>query len=64
MNKSLNANDLIAQRYGEEGTKEREQFKESAFAFYFGEIIKTRRKDLTFLESKMAKILSYLTLRL
>ena len=55
MNKSLNVNDLIAQRYGEEGTKEREQFKESAFAFYFGEIIKTRRKELNLSQEKLAE---------
>jgi hypothetical protein len=44
MGKSINAKELIANRFGKEGTKERENFRESAFSYYFGEIIKNRRK--------------------
>ena len=44
MGKSINAKELIGSRFGEEGTIEREQFREDAFSFYFGEIVKTRRK--------------------
>ena len=36
----MNAKDLIAERYGKEGTAEREKFQEDAFSYYFGEIIK------------------------
>ncbi len=46
MEKSMNAKELIAKRYGKEGTKEREKFREDAFSCYFGEIIKNRRKEL------------------
>lgn len=76
MRKSISAKELIAKRYGEKGTKEREQFREDAFSYYFGEIIKNRRKelklsqenlakkvgkkDLIFLESKTEKIFAYL----
>lgn len=46
MRKLISAKELIAKRYGEKGTKEREQFREEAFSYYFGEIIKNRRKEL------------------
>ena len=39
---SINAKELIGSRYGEEGTIEREKFREDAFSYYFGEIIKSR----------------------
>ena len=55
MEKSLNTQDLIAKRYGEKGTKEREQFRENAFAYYFGEIIKSRRKELNLSQEKLAE---------
>ena len=55
MNKSLNTKDLIAKRYGEKGTEEREKFRESAFAYYFGEIIKNRRKELNLSQEKLAE---------
>jgi hypothetical protein len=42
MRKSKNTKSLIAERYGKEGTKEREKFREDAFSFYFGEIIENR----------------------
>ena len=56
MKKSLNAKEIIAQRYGKEGTKEREQFREDAFAYYFGEIIKNRRKELNMTQENLAEI--------
>lgn len=55
MKKSLNAQDLIAKRYGEKGTKEREQFSKNAFAYYFGEIIKNRRKELNLSQESLAE---------
>ncbi|SDW35340.1 hypothetical protein SAMN05216556_104173 [Aequorivita viscosa] len=33
MGKSINAKELIANRYGKEGTKEREKFREDAFSY-------------------------------
>ena len=55
MGKSINAKDLIAKRYGKAGSKEREQFKEDAFAYYFGEIIKNRRKELKLTQENLAE---------
>ncbi len=55
MNKSINAKELIAERYGKEGSEEREKFREEAFSFYFGEIIKNRRKYLQMSQENLAK---------
>ena len=55
MKKSTTAKELIAERYGKEGTKEREQFRENAFAYYFGEIIKNRRKELNLSQESLAE---------
>jgi len=38
------AKKLLNERYGKRGTERREKFREEAFSFYFGEIIKHRRK--------------------
>ena len=55
MEKSINAKELIAKRYGKEGSKEREEFREGAFSFYFGEIIKNRRKELNMTQESLAE---------
>ena len=55
MKNSINAKELIAERYGKEGTQEREKFREEAFSFYFGEIIKNRRKELHMSQESLAK---------
>jgi len=55
MEKSINAKELIAKRYGEEGTKEREKFRDNAFSYYFGEIIKNRRKELHLSQENLAE---------
>ena len=55
MGKVLNAKKLIAERFGKEGTKEREQFREDAFSYYFGEIIKNRRKELHLSQEDLAE---------
>lgn len=54
MGKSINAKELIANRYGKEGTKEREKFREEAFSYYFGEIIRSRRKELHMSQEDLA----------
>lgn len=54
MGKSINAKELLASRYGKEGTKEREKFREGAFSSYFGEIIKSRRKELHMSQEDLA----------
>ncbi len=54
MGKSINTKELIADRFGKEGTKERAQFREDAFSYYFGEIIKNRRKELHMSQENLA----------
>lgn len=56
MTTTRNAKEIIAERYGNEGTKEREKFREDAFSYYFGEIIKNRRKELKLSQEGLAKI--------
>ena len=51
---SINAKELIGSRYGEEGTIEREKFREDAFSYYFGEIIKSRWKELNMSQEDLA----------
>lgn len=55
MGKSINAKELIAERYGKEGTTEREKFREVAFSYYFGEIIKNHRKELHMSQENLAE---------
>jgi ribosome-binding protein aMBF1 (putative translation factor) len=55
MGKSINAKELIAERFGKEGTNQREQFREGAFSYYFGEIIKNRRKELHMSQENLAE---------
>ena len=55
MVKSINAKDLIAQRYGKERSEERERFKEEAFSYYFGELIRNRRKELKMSQKILAE---------
>ena len=52
--KIIKAKDLLAERYGEKGTKNREEFREGAYSYYFGEIIRTRRKELKMSQEKLA----------
>tara|TARA_B000000460_G_C21318906_1_gene307727 strand:+ start:339 stop:623 length:285 start_codon:yes stop_codon:yes gene_type:complete len=55
MGKSMNANKILDERFGEKGTKEREQFRDKAFSYYFGEIIKNRRKELHMSQESLAE---------
>jgi len=55
MKKTIKAKDLIDKRFGKKGTKKREDFREKAFSFYFGEIIKNRRKKLNLSQEDLAK---------
>ncbi|MEP4534103.1 MAG: helix-turn-helix transcriptional regulator [Cyclobacteriaceae bacterium] len=52
--KAKSAKELLNERYGERGTAQREQFREEAFSFYFGQIIKSRRKELKLSQNELA----------
>ncbi len=55
MGKSINAKELIEKRFGKKGTESREKFREDAFSFYFGEIIRNRRKTMKLSQEDLAK---------
>jgi hypothetical protein len=41
-----NTNELLDRKYGKRGTSTRTAFEEKALAYYYGEILKDRRKEL------------------
>ena len=53
--KTIKAKDLLAKRYGEKGSKSREKFREEAYSYYFGEIIRERRKEMNISQEKLAQ---------
>ena len=53
--KTIKANELLDQRYGKRGTEEREKFREEAFSYYFGELVKNRRKELKLSQEQLAQ---------
>ena len=53
--KTRSAKDLLKERYGERGSESREKFREEAFSYYFGEIVKTRRKELKLSQAQLAE---------
>jgi len=57
MGQLINAKELIDKRYGKPGTESREKFREDAFSFYFGEIIKNRRKELKLSQNDLAELI-------
>ena len=54
--KSYKAKDLLSERYGQKGSDSREKFRENAYSYYFGEIIRSRRKELKMSQEKLAEI--------
>jgi ribosome-binding protein aMBF1 (putative translation factor) len=55
--KTYKAKDLLNDRYGQKGSESREQFHDNAYSYYFGEIIRNRRKDLNMTQEKLAEII-------
>ncbi|HET6557912.1 MAG TPA: helix-turn-helix transcriptional regulator [Prolixibacteraceae bacterium] len=53
--KAIKAKDLLEERYGKEGSESREKFREEAYSWYFGEIIRNRRKELNMSQEKLAE---------
>ena len=54
--KSYKAKDRLAERFGQKGSEGREQFRDSAYSYYFGEIIRTRRKELKMSQERLAEV--------
>ncbi|OYT10406.1 MAG: transcriptional regulator [Bacteroidetes bacterium 4572_112] len=57
MNKLINTKDIIDKHFGKKGTASREEFRENAFSYYFGEIIKNRRKELKLSQKDLAELI-------
>lgn len=48
-------NDYIDNQYGKQGTPEREEFNAKALAFYYGELIKEKRKEKHLTQEELAQ---------
>ena len=46
--------DLLNNKYGQRGTTTRSAFEEKALAYYYGEILKDRRKELKITQQQLA----------
>ncbi len=57
MGQLINAKEIIEKRYGKKGTESREKFRDEAFSYYFGEIIRTRRRELKLSQNDLAKMI-------
>lgn len=57
MGQLIKAKEIIDKRFGKRGTESREKFRDEAFSFYFGEIIKNRRKELKLTQNDLAKMI-------
>lgn len=55
MTKLINANELLDQEFGKEGSASRNKFKEEAYTFYLSEILKSRRKELKLSKRELAE---------
>jgi ribosome-binding protein aMBF1 (putative translation factor) len=53
--KTMKAKDLLVERYGKKGSESREKFREEAYSYYFGEILRNRRKELHMSQAKLAE---------
>jgi len=53
--KTMKAKDLLNERYGEKGSESRDKFRNEAYSYYFGEILKKRRKELHISQEKLAE---------
>ena len=49
------ASDLLGNKYGKEGSASREEFKKEAIAYYYGEILKEKRKELNLTQEELSK---------
>lgn len=50
------AKDLLDERFGQKGSESREKFRNNAYSYHFGEIIRNRRKELNMSQEKLAEV--------
>ena len=48
------ANDYLDNQYGKQGTPEREEFNAKALSYYYGELIKEKRKEKHLTQQQLA----------
>jgi ribosome-binding protein aMBF1 (putative translation factor) len=53
--KTMKAKDLLTERYGKKGSESRERFRQEAYSYYFGEILRNRRKELKMSQEQLAE---------
>lgn len=53
-NNILTANELLDKKYGQEGTLSRTQFNEKAIAYYYGILLRDKRKELRITQTELA----------
>lgn len=46
---------VLDKKHGKRGTKSREEFTDRAYAYYYGEILKQRRKELKLSQTELAE---------
>ncbi len=56
MGQLIKAKEEIDKRFGKQGTETREKFRDEAFSYYFGEIIRNRRKELKLSQNDLAEL--------
>ena len=52
--KLIDAQDLLDEKYGKEGTESRHLFKEKAYTYYLSEVLRARRKELKLSQQELA----------
>ncbi|MBU2651862.1 MAG: helix-turn-helix domain-containing protein [Bacteroidetes bacterium] len=57
MGQLINSKEILDKRFGKPGSESRDKFRDEAFSFYFGEIIKNRRKELKLSQSQLADLI-------
>ena len=53
--KTTSINKWLDEKYGKKGTPVREEFREEAYNYYYGEILKNRRKELKMTQDELAQ---------
>lgn len=53
-NNILTANELLDKKYGQEGTLSRAQFNEKTIAYYYGILLRDKRKELHITQTELA----------
>ena len=57
MRQLIKAKELLDKRFGKPETESREKFREESFSYYFGEIIRNRRKELKLSQNDLAELI-------